>query len=66
MNAIVKTNYSVIREVVDRETALKAFEDRNEEYKIKIINDAIKIGVLHYTYFYKLYGYVQRSTCIIN
>ena len=39
MKELASTDYSVIREVVNKDRALKAFKERNEEYKIQIIND---------------------------
>ena len=39
MKELASTDYSVIREVVSKDKALKAFKERNEEYKIQIIND---------------------------
>ena len=39
MKELASTDYSVIREVVNKDKALKAFKERNEEYKIQIIND---------------------------
>ncbi len=60
MKELAQTNYSVIREVVDRETALKAFEDRNEEYKIKIIND-IPEGEVIALYYHNEYTDMCRG-----
>ena len=39
MKELALTDYSVIREVVNKDKALKAFKERNEDYKIKIIDD---------------------------
>ena len=39
MKELASTDYSVIREVVNKDKALKVFKERNEEYKIQIIND---------------------------
>ena len=39
MKELASTDYSVIREVVNKDKALKDFKERNEEYKIQIIND---------------------------
>ena len=39
MKDLALTDYSVIREVVNKDKALKAFKERNEDYKIKIIDD---------------------------
>ena len=39
MRELANTDYDVVRNVVDREQALKAFKDRNEDYKIEIINE---------------------------
>ena len=39
MKELANTNYDVVRNVVDREQALNAFKERNEDYKIEIINE---------------------------
>ena len=39
MKELAQTDYPVIREVVNKQEALKTFEERNEEYKIQIVND---------------------------
>ena len=39
MKELANTNYNVVRNVVDREQALNAFKERNEDYKIEIINE---------------------------
>ena len=39
MKELANTDYDVVRNVVDREQALKAFKERNEDYKIEIINE---------------------------
>ena len=39
MKELAETDYQVIREVVDKEKALGAFRERDEDYKIQIIND---------------------------
>ena len=39
MKELAKTNYNVVREVVTRKKALDTFKNRNEPYKIEIINE---------------------------
>mgnify|MGYP001292657581 FL=1 len=39
MKELAETDYQVIREVVDKEKAISAFMERDEDYKIQIIND---------------------------
>src|SRR6056300_1026509 len=39
MKELANTNYNVVRNVVDREQALNTFKERNEDYKIEIINE---------------------------
>ena len=39
MKELAQTKYSVVREVVTRKKALDTFKDRNEPYKIEIINE---------------------------
>ena len=39
MKELVQTKYNVVREVVTRKKALDTFKDRNEPYKIEIINE---------------------------
>ncbi len=39
MKELAQTEYQVIREVVTREKAIKTFTERDEPYKIEIIND---------------------------
>ena len=39
MKELAETDYQVIREVVDKEKALSAFRERDEDYKIQILND---------------------------
>ena len=39
MKELAQTNYDVVREVVTRKKALDIFENRNEPYKIEIINE---------------------------
>jgi threonyl-tRNA synthetase len=39
MKELALTDYPVIRDVVSKDKALKAFKERNEDYKIQIIDD---------------------------
>ena len=39
MKELAQTNYDVVREVVTRKRALDTFENRNEPYKVEIINE---------------------------
>ena len=39
INYLVKQNYDVVREVVTPEKATKVFDERKENYKVKIINE---------------------------
>ena len=39
INYLVKQNYDVVREVVTPEKATKVFDEREESYKVKIINE---------------------------
>ena len=39
MKELAETDYPVVREVVTREKAIKTFKERDEPYKIEIIND---------------------------
>ena len=39
MKKLSKKNYKIIREVVSREKALEVFNNRNEDYKIKLIEE---------------------------
>ena len=39
MKELAQTNYDVVREVVTRKKALNTFENRNEPYKVEIINE---------------------------
>ena len=39
MKELAKTNYDVVREVLTRKKALDTFKNRNEPYKIEIINE---------------------------
>ena len=39
MKELAQTNYAVVREVVTRKKALDTFENRNEPYKVEIINE---------------------------
>ena len=39
MKELAQTNYTVVREVVTRKKALDTFENRNEPYKVEIINE---------------------------
>ncbi|MED5437300.1 MAG: threonine--tRNA ligase [Pseudomonadota bacterium] len=39
MKELAQTDYPVVREVVSREKAIKTFKERDEPYKIEIIND---------------------------
>ena len=39
MKKLVKKNYKIKREIVTRQEALNVFGDRNEDYKIKLIED---------------------------
>ena len=39
MKELAKTNYDVVREVVTRKKAIDTFKNRNEPYKIEIINE---------------------------
>jgi len=41
MREIVKRDLPIVREVIDRETAIKTFADIGEEYKVEIIKDII-------------------------
>lgn len=39
MAELIKQNYDVIKKMTPREEAIKIFEDRGEDYKLKLIND---------------------------
>ena len=39
MKELAQTNYAIVREVVTRKKALDTFENRNEPYKVEIINE---------------------------
>ena len=39
MKKLSKKNYNIVREVVDRDKAIQVFKDRNEDYKLKLIDD---------------------------
>ena len=65
MKELANTDYDVVRNVVDREQALKAFKDRNEDYKIEIINE-IPDNEIIALYHHNEYGYVSRTSCNIN
>ena len=39
MKELAQTNYDVVREIVTRKKALDTFENRNEPYKVEIINE---------------------------
>lgn len=39
MAELIKQNYDVIKKMTPRDEAIKIFEDRNEDYKLKLIND---------------------------
>jgi len=41
MREIVKRDLPIVREVIDRETAIKTFADIGEQYKVEIIKDII-------------------------
>lgn len=42
MHKIIKEDYSVVREVLSREDALKMFTEREDRFKVEIINDLPK------------------------
>ena len=46
INYLIKQNYDVVRQVVSPEEAFKVFNERNEDYKIKIIEDIPKNEVI--------------------
>lgn len=53
INSLIKTNYQVIKQWVNREEALAIFEERGEPYKLEIIkqdipNDGCPIGLYHH------------------
>ena len=39
MKKLVKKNYSIVREVVSKEKAISLFKNRNEDYKVKLLDD---------------------------
>ena len=43
---MIKQNYDVVRQVVSPEEAFKVFNERNEDYKIQIIEDIPKNEVI--------------------
>ena len=51
MNELIQTDYDVIRKVVTREEAYKAFEDRDETYKMELVEnipDGETIALYHH------------------
>ncbi|OUT99872.1 MAG: threonine--tRNA ligase [Betaproteobacteria bacterium TMED41] len=46
INYLIKQNYDVVRQVVSPEEAFKVFNERNEDYKIQIIEDIPKNEVI--------------------
>ena len=62
MKELAKTNYDVVREVVTRKKALDTFKNRNEPYKIEIINeipDDEIIFFMHDDLVIKDWGFIQ-------
>ena len=39
MAELIKQNYDVIKKMTPRDETIKIFEERNEDYKLKLIND---------------------------
>lgn len=48
MNKIIKADYPIVRREMSREEALKFFEERNEAYKIELIEDLPEDAVISF------------------
>ncbi len=65
MKKLSKKNYHIIREVVTRDKAIKVFKDRNEDYKLKLIDD-IPDGETIAIYHHEEYIDMCRGPHLVN
>ena len=65
MKKLAKEDYSVLREVVTRNKAIETFKKRNEDYKLKII-DEIPKGEVIALYHHKEYVDMCRGPHVTN
>ena len=65
MKELVKKDYDVIREVVSREKAIETFKQRDEPYKLEIIND-IPDGEIIKLYYHEEYIDMCRGPHVPN
>ncbi|GAB2799929.1 threonine--tRNA ligase [Halomonas shantousis] len=65
MKALIDSEYDVIREYVDRDTAMATFRERNEPYKQEIIS-AIPEGETIRLYYHKEYTDMCRGPHVPN
>ena len=65
MRKLSKKKYKIIREVVSKEKAIKIFKDRNEDYKLKII-DEIPDNEIIAVYHHEEYIDMCRGPHLIN
>ena len=65
MKKLSKKNYHIVREVVTRDKAIKVFKDRNEDYKLKLIDD-IPDGETIAIYHHEEYIDMCRGPHLVN
>ena len=65
MKKLSKKKYKIIREVVSKEKAIKVFKDRNEDYKLKLI-DEIPDNEIIALYHHEEYIDMCRGPHLIN
>ena len=65
MRKLSKKKYKIVREVVSKEKAVKIFKDRNEDYKLKII-DEIPDNEIIAVYHHEEYIDMCRGPHLIN
>ena len=65
MKKLSKKKYKIVREVVSKEKAIKIFKDRNEDYKLKLINE-IPDNEIIAVYHHEEYIDMCRGPHLIN
>ncbi len=65
INFLIKQNYDVIREVVTQKKAVEVFEDRQEDYKVRIVNE-IPDGEIIALYHHQEYTDMCRGPHVPN
>ena len=63
MKLLIATEYDIVKEVTPRAQVIAKFEERNEEYKLRLIDDMPEETEMGFVLPSRIFGYVCRPSC---